>query len=154
MDHTEWSLMKLNKEDLIRLLLDYHGKFNSFLNGLKNHFDELKTKFTKLETDLNVSRNVNYKLSDRLVNVVQKTFASEQYSRRECLEISGNLPSVKDNELKTKVLSILEEIGAPADPGLVEDCHRLSSKGNPKKVILKLSRVKEATKVLLNKKKL
>ena len=85
---------------------------------------------------------------------MQKTFASEQYSRRECLEISGNLPSVKVNELKTKVLSILEEIGAPADPRLVEDCHRLPSKGNPKKVILKLSRVKDATKVLLNKKKL
>ena len=154
MNHTESSLMKLNKEDLVRLLLDYQGKFNSFLNGLKNNFDELKTKFTKLETDLNVSRNVNYKLLDRLVNVVQKTFASEQYSRRECLETSGNLPSVKDNELKTKVLSILEEIGAPADPRLVEDCHRLPSKGNPKKVILKLSRVKDATKVLLNKKKL
>ena len=38
MDHTEASLMKLNKEDFVRLLLDYQGKFNSILDDLKNNF--------------------------------------------------------------------------------------------------------------------
>ena len=151
MDHTKASLMKLNKEDLVCLLLDCRGKFNSILDDLKNNFDELKTKFTKLEADVNISRNVNSKLSDRLINVERKCFANEQYSRRECLEISGTPPSIKDNELETKVLSIQEEIDAPVDPGLVEDCHHLPSKGNPKKVILKLNRRKDASKVLLNK---
>ena len=82
-------------------------------------------------------------------------FANEQYSRRECLEISGISLGVKDNELETKVLTILEEIDAPVDPGLVEDCYCLPSKGNPKKVTLKLNRRKDARKkVLLNKKKI
>ena len=54
MDHTESFLMRLSKEVLLRLLLDYQGKFNSILDGLKKNFDELKTKFTKLEVDLNV----------------------------------------------------------------------------------------------------
>ena len=77
---------------------------------------------------------------------------NEQYSGRECLEVmSGITRSVKDNELETKVLSILEEIHAPVDPGLVEDCHRSASKGNPKKVTLKLNHRKDARKVLLNK---
>ena len=48
-------------------------------------------------------------------------------------EISCIPPSVKDNELETKVLSILEEIAAPVDPGLAEDCHRLPSKGKPRR---------------------
>ena len=130
---------------MIRLLLDYQGKFNSILDDLKNIFDELKTKFTKLEVDLNISKYINSKLSDRLINVEWKSFTNEQYSRRECLEISGIPPSVKDNELETKVLSILEEIAAPVDPGLVEDCHRLPSKGKPKKVILKLNCRKEGS---------
>ena len=53
---------------------------------------------------------------------------NEQYSGRECLEVmSGITRSVKDNELETKVLSILEEIDTSVDPGLVEDCHRLPS---------------------------
>ena len=152
MDHNEASLMKLNKKDLVCLLLDYQDKFNAILDDLKNNFDELQTKFTKLEADLNKSRNVNSKLSDRVINVERKCFANEQYSRRECLEISGIPRSVKDNELETKVLSILEEIDAPVNLGLVEDCHRIPSKGNLKKVILKLNLRKDARKVLLKKK--
>ena len=41
--------MKLNIEDLVRLLLDYQGKFNFILDDLKNNFDELKIKLTRLE---------------------------------------------------------------------------------------------------------
>ena len=110
MEHTESSLMKLNKEDLVRLLLDYQCTFNSI--HFKNNFDELKTKFTRLETDLNISKNINSKLSDRLINFDRESFANEQYSKREYLEIPGIPPSVKDNELETKVLSIREEIDA------------------------------------------
>ena len=96
-------------------------------------------------------RSVNSKLSDRLINVERKCFANAQYFRRECLEISVIPPSVTDNELKTKLLTTLEKLNAPVDPGLVEDCHRLPSRGNSKKVILKLNRRKDARKVLLNK---
>ena len=91
MDHIEESLKKLIKDDLVCLLMDYQGKFNSILDDLKIKFDELKTKFTKLEADLNIPKNVNSKLSDRLISVEKKCFANEQYSRRECLEISGVL---------------------------------------------------------------
>ena len=55
--------------------------------------------------------------------------ANGQYSRRECLEISGISASVADNDLEPKVLEILEEIDVPIDLSLVEDCHRLPSKG-------------------------
>ena len=44
MDHTEASLINLNKEGLVCLLLDYQGSFNSILDDLKNNFDKLKTK--------------------------------------------------------------------------------------------------------------
>ena len=44
MDHTEASLINLNKEGLVRLLLDYQGSFNSILDDLKSNFDKLKTK--------------------------------------------------------------------------------------------------------------
>ena len=62
----------------------------------------------------------------------KKVLSNEQYSRRECSEVSDFQPSVKDNELEAKVLSILEETDGLVDPGLVEDCHRLPSKGSPK----------------------
>ena len=96
MDHTKPSLMKLNKEDLVRLLMDYQGKFNSILEDLKNNFDKLKAKFTIIEADLNTIRNANSTLPDRLINVELKSFTNEQYFRRECLEILGIPPSVKN----------------------------------------------------------
>ena len=70
----------------------------------------------------------------------------KQYSGRVCLEISGTPPSVKDNKLETKVLSILEEIDTSVDPGVVVDCHCLPSKGNLKKLILKLNHHKNPNK--------
>ena len=62
MAHNEASLMKLNKEDLVRITLDYQGKFNSILDdlkkdisGLKSGLYGLKSDFSKLETDIQVT---------------------------------------------------------------------------------------------------
>ena len=137
--HNEESLMKLNKEDLVRITLDYQGKFNNILDDLKKDISDLKcdlsglkSDFSKLEADIQVSRNVNYKLSERLITMERRCYANEQYSRRECLEISGIPASVADKDLESKVLEILEKIDVPIDPILVENCHRLPSKGSPK----------------------
>ena len=78
MSHTESSLMRLNKEDLVRMLLDYQAKFNNILRELENDLSELKTKFCKLESNHYVSRNVNDKLSDKLVVLERKCYANEQ----------------------------------------------------------------------------
>ena len=67
MSHLEPSLMRLNKVDLLRILLVYRGKFNNVLDELKKDLTELKTKFCKLQSDQHISRNVNDKLSDKLV---------------------------------------------------------------------------------------
>ena len=112
--------MTLKQEDLIRLLLDYQGKFYFIMDDLKNNFDRLRPTFTKLEIDLNVSKNVYSKLLDRLIIAERKRFTNEQYSRRECLKILG-IPSVKDNELETKVLNTPGKTDAPVIPGLIED---------------------------------
>ena len=79
--------------------------------------------------------------------------ANEQYSTRECLEILGIPASVADKDLESKLLEILEETDVQIDPTLVEDCHRLPSKGSPKKVIVKLNRRKDIHRILSNKKK-
>ena len=99
-------------------------------------------------------RNVNDKLTDKLVVLERKCHASEQYSRRECLKISGISAEVGDKDMEKKVLEGLDVIDAPVNKDLVEDCHGIPSKGSPKKVILKLSRRKDSRRVLLNKEKL
>ena len=85
---------------------------------------------------IRVTRNINSKLSEKLVTMQRSCYASKQCSRRECLDILGIPASVDDKDLESNVLEILEKIGVPIDPTLVEDCHRLSSKGSPNKVII------------------
>ena len=46
--------------------------------------------------------------------------ACEQNSPTECLEISTIPSSVRDGDLESKVLNILEEIDIPVDPSLVK----------------------------------
>ena len=132
MSHTESSLMRLNKEDLVRMILDYQGKFNNILDELKNDLNELKTKFCKLESDLHISRNVNDKLSDKLTVLERKCHANEQYSRRECLEISGIPAEVGDKDIEKKVLEVLDAIGAPVNTDLVRTVIVYPLKAPPK----------------------
>ena len=102
---------------------------------------------------MQVTRNVNSKLSERLVTVERRYYVNKQYSRRESLEISGIPAIVADNGLESKFLEMLEQSGIPIDPTLVEDCHHLPSKGSSKKVII-LKRRKDIRRILLNKNKL
>ena len=79
MAHNKAFLMKLNKKDLVRVTLDYRGKFNSILDDLrkdilylKSDLSGLKSDFAKLEADIKVTRNVNSKLSERLVTMEKR----------------------------------------------------------------------------------
>ena len=148
------SLIKLTREELANTVLDYQHKFDNSLGSINAELLELKTKFTKMESDLAISRNINVKLVERLVVTGRKCWASEQYSRRECLKISGIPESVSDNALEDKIQGVLRGIDVEVDIENIESCHRLKGKGSKGKVILKLSKRKDAQKIKLNKKKL
>ena len=160
MVHNEASLMKLNEEDLVRVTLDYQGKFNNILDlkkdisDLKSDLCGLMSDFYKLQADIQVTRNVNSKLSERIMTMERGCYANEQYSRSECLQISGIAVTVADKDLKSKVFEILEEIDVLIDSTLIEDYNRLPSMGSPKKVIIKLDCRKCIHTILSNKNKL
>ena len=97
------SLIKLTREELANIVLGYQHKFDNSLGSINAELLELKTKFTKMESDLTISRNVNVRLMERLLVTERKFWANEQYSRRECLEISGIPESVSDNALEDKI---------------------------------------------------
>ena len=142
------SLIKLSREELANTVLDYQHKFDNYLGSINAELLELKTKFTKMESDLKV------KLMERLVVTERKCWTNEQYLRRECLQISGFPESVSDNALEDKIQGVLRGIDAEVDTENIESCHRLKGKGSKGRVILKLSKTKDAEKTKLNKKKL
>ena len=146
--------MKMNKDLLAGVLLDYKKRFDSTLSAITDELKELKTDFRKLESDLAISRNVNDKLTKQLILVERKCWANEQYSRRECLEISGIPESIQDDDLEDCVTKIFNECDTPVDPANIEACHSLKLKARPKKVIVKLSKRKDVLNILQRKKKL
>ena len=56
-------------------------------------------------------------------------YANKQCSWGDHIEISGIPAYLADNGVKSKVFEVLKEISVPINPSLVEDCHRLPSKG-------------------------
>ena len=130
MVHTLASLEKLGKSDLARLVIDYQNKVDAVLNNINSELLDLKNKFTKFESDMEISRNVNNKLIDQVTRLERKYRENEQYSRRECIEISGIPQSVEQLDLEKIVLHVFDKIDAPIDSQNIEACHRWKSDDN------------------------
>ena len=150
---TEEALKKMNKDEIITLALDYQDKFNSTLANISKDIGELKYKFEKLESELVVSKSVNSNLCKKITILERQCWANNQYSRRECLEISGIPENIENKDLENLTLQIFEKIDVSVDPGNVEDCHWVKTQRS-KKVIIKLCRQKDANKIRSEKKKL
>ena len=59
------------------------------LPDLRQNLSDLKQNYTKLESELRVDWQVNNKLKDHIVSLERQCWSNSQYSRQECLEISG-----------------------------------------------------------------
>ena len=86
----------------------------------------------------------------------RKCWANEQYSRRECMEISSILEPV--SALEDKIQGVLRGIVVEVDSENIESYlqkeRKKERKGNKGKVIRKLSKREDADKIILSKKKL
>ena len=103
----EAALRKLGKEETIKLALEYQSKFDSTLssiNDVKTDLSELRKYYEKLESDVIITKQVNTRLYDKMKFLERQCWVNEQYSRCECLEISGVPESVTDNDLEGEVL--------------------------------------------------
>ena len=150
----EATLRKLGKEELTKLALEYQSKTDSTLssiNDFKADLSELRRHYKKLESEVLVTKQVNTKLCDLMKLLEHQCWANKQYSRRECLEISGVPESVSDKDLEGKVLNVFQKIDIEVHPDNIEACHWVKSNAGPKKV--KMSRRKDAYKIRRAKKK-
>ena len=148
------ALKKLSKDEIVSLALDHQNKFDSTLTSIRNELSDLKKDFEKLGSDFLVARQVNSLLRERVTSLERQCWSNSQYSRRECLELTS-IPETSDNNpLESTVLKIFERLEVKVVPSNVEDCHWISSKNGPKRVIVKVSKGKDATKIRSSKRKL
>ena len=153
MSISEAALGKLTKDEVIALTLEYQAKFDNTLSNINRELSELRNDFKKIESELSVSKNVNSKLHERVVALERQCWGNNQYSRRECLEITVVPDSVSNDDLEETAIKIFNRLDVAIDSSNIEDCHWLKSNG-PKKVIIKFSRRKDANLIRKNKNKL
>ena len=79
------ALKKLTKEELSNMVIDYQDNFDNMLSNINAELTSLRDRFTKMESQLLVTRRVNDNLVKQNRILERKCAANEQYSRRECL---------------------------------------------------------------------
>lgn len=92
------------------------------INGLKNELEKCKKNKT-----------------DSQVNFEKQCYDSQQYVRRNNVEIAG-IPDIYDNVLEEKVIEICDSIGIKVTKTDIEACHRMFRPDNilgPKKTIVR-----------------
>ena len=139
--YTEEALDKLNKKELITILLSLQSKVESANNKILDQVRQLNQKFSQLKSENSIVKQANSLLSKRLDDMERQCWANAQYSRRDCLEVVGIPDSVQNNELEDKVLIIFKKIGSEVSPRDIEGCHHLKKDND--KVIVKFSRRKD-----------
>ena len=150
--YTNESLQSINKKDMIPIVLSLQNKLDQANNKVLEEIRKLNENFSKLESELSVTKQVNSLLSRRLVNMERQCWANAQYSRRECLDIIGIPSEVEPDVLEEKVVNIFEKLGCNIPSNHIEACHRVSKKSAT--VIVKFSRRKDCQQVLAVKKDL
>ena len=80
-------------------------------------------------------------LSKQIQNLEVRCSDNEQYSRRECLEVSGISTSRKHDELEDKVRLRLSKIDVNVTTENIEACHQIGKNGT---TIVKFSKQEKA----------
>ena len=141
--------LKLTKEEVVNLPLEYQNKFTLTLAGIDGDIGNLR----KNRGRSIIIRDVYLKLWERVVSLELQCWSNSQYSRRESLEKSEFPQSLKNEDLEGTVLQIFEELNIVVDQTNVKDFHWVESRTS-KKVIIKMSRRKDANKIRRVKKNL
>ena len=130
MAYTESALSKLNKDDLIRIALGMQKTQNSILSDMRNKLTDMKNELSELtkncntlEADLKVSKSVTEAMKNHIIVLERKCWNNEQYSRRECMEISGIPSDTETVKLEETLLKVFEGLNVDVDP---KKCGRLS----------------------------
>ena len=95
---------------------------------------------------------MNSELEKYVTELQRQCWANAQYSRTECLEITGIPQNIEHNQLEDKVIQVLNKVGCNIISDNVEARHRISSKND--RVVIKFSRRKDYQQVLSVKKDL
>ena len=105
----------------------------------------MREGFDQMKSNMCVTKKGNPLLSERLQTIEKQCWANAQYSRRECLEISGIPSSVSGNDLEYVVFKAITKAGIEVSDKDIEDCGQVGKRGT---TIVKFCKRKVSKQVL------
>jgi len=111
-------------------------------------FNKLEQKVELLESEIEIMKTVNNNLLNENKLLFKKQCAQEQYSRRECIEISGIPSVIEDDTLESKTCLLFQEMGCDVSPENLESVHRIKHN----RTIVKFKSRKDVNLVMAKKK--
>ena len=149
---TEESLNKLSKTDLVALAVNLQDKMetmksnlNEKVSNLTGEVQELNTNFELLKSDFSATTIEKSSLHERLIALGRQCWTNAQYSRRECLKITGLRSSISDKDIEEVVCKAITKAGVDITADDIEDCLRVGNKGQ---TIIKFGERKVSRQVL------
>ena len=125
------------------------------ISKLNDTITQLHSTNEKIRSELAVVKNVNKKLEVRIINLEKNQAKSEQYSRRNNIELSGIPNDIPEDNLDKVLIDICHDSGLEIEPKDIEGCHRLPVsryiRDSNKRLIVKFVTRKHET-ILQNKK--
>ena len=125
------------------------------ISKLNDIITQLHSTNEKIRSELAVVKNVNEKLEVRIINLEKNQAKSEQYSRRNNIELSGIPNDIPEDNLDKVLIDICHDSGLEIEPKDIEGCHRLPVsryiRDSNKRLIVKFVTRKHET-ILQNKK--
>ena len=112
------------------------GELKSLNSGIIEMKDEIIKNLMKENKLLNQKVCI---LEEKLLLQESQTYALDQYTRRNNLEITGIPEDIDDNSLEEKVIEVLGAVDITVDENDIEACHRLppTKKNSKKKTIVR-----------------
>ena len=124
----------MKKPELVQKIITLKGKVivDSDISNLCNQISKLNDTISqlhstneKITSDLLVVKNVNAKLEERIISLEKSQAKSEQYSRRNNIELSGIPNDIPEDNLEKVVIDICHDSDVEIEPKDIEGCHRL-----------------------------
>ena len=81
-NYTDYGLDKILKKDLISKTSQQQRKIDQDNIGWLDEFRKLNNNFSKIEADVKITKNTNYLLLQRVVDLERQCWANEECSRR------------------------------------------------------------------------
>ena len=118
-------------------------------------FDPEHGVIAKLEEQIQGTKRVNQFLIEKINSLERSLHSTEQYTRKESIELMGFDPDIPDDRIERSVLNVLNTIKGEGEPEYVptdiQACHKLR---NNKIVICKFVSRKRMRATVNNRKKL